>query len=428
MHSFEYILIMLGAVLISNLISQQFPKISTPLIQIGIGIALTLLPISFEITLEPELFLVLFIAPLLFEDAKKADKPTLWRLKQPILLLALGLVFATTLAVGVFIHWVAPLIPLAAAFALAAALAPTDAVAVASLKETSAIGAGREYLLKGESLLNDASGIVSFQFAIAAALTGAFSIANASSTFLFMFFGGLAVGLVLMLLRLAFVNWLHSSGIENITFHVLFEVMTPFLVFLVAEALHVSGIIAVVAAGIAYSFSLRPQTPHNARYNIVSTSVWSVLSFSLNGLVFLTLGTQLPYVIQRVWSTSAAADNFLIIIIVLILLAVLLMRFIWVLVMHRNVNLEKQEDAEVEGVAAAGVAGAAAAAGAGVAGADVASAVEQEEHIYRDEDGPNHSQTSPFDQRIPLAEDFGVMPEEERVAAVAQSISDERKR
>jgi CPA1 family monovalent cation:H+ antiporter len=303
------------------------------------GIALTLLPISFDITLDPELFLVLFIAPLLFEDAKKADKPALWRLKRPILLLALGLVFATTFAVGFFIHWFMPVIPLAAAFALAAALAPTDAVAVASLKETAAIGEEQDHLLKGESLLNDASGIVSFQFAIAAMLTGAFSLADASLTFAFMFFGGLILGVVLMVLRAALVRWLHSSGIEGITFHVLFEVITPFLVFLIAELLHVSGIIAVVAAGIAYSFSPRHHTPNNARHNIVSTSAWSVISYSLNGLVFLILGTQLPYVIQRVWSSSAAADNFLLLFIAVILLAILILRFCWVLVMHRNVNL-----------------------------------------------------------------------------------------
>lgn len=344
MHSFEFILILLGAVLISSLISSYFPKISTPLVQIGIGIALTLLPISLEVTLDPELFLVLFIAPLLFEDAKKADKPALWRLKRPILLVALALVFATTLIVGFSVHLFTPSIPLAAAFALAAALAPTDAVAVASLKETATISDDQDYLLKGESLLNDASGIVSFQFAIAAVLTGTFSVLNATSSFLLVFFGGLAVGVLLMLLRYLLVNWLRTTGIESITFHVLFEVVTPFIVFLVAEALHVSGIIAVVAAGITYSFSPSHITPNNARHNIVSSSVWSVLAFSLNGLVFLTLGTQLPYVIRRVWSNSPAADWTLITLIVFILLVILLLRFLWVLFMHRHVNLSVAEE------------------------------------------------------------------------------------
>jgi CPA1 family monovalent cation:H+ antiporter len=415
MHSFEYILIMLGAVLISNLISQRISRLSTPLIQIAIGIALTLLPLDFEITLDPELFLVLFIAPLLFEDAKKADKPALWRLKRPILLLALGLVFATTLVVGSFIHWFTPYIPLAAAFALAAALAPTDAVAVASLKESASISDEQDNLLKGESLLNDASGIVSFQFAIAAALTGAFSLLNASTTFLFMFFGGLVVGIVLMLLRSILVYWLHASGIENITFHVLFEVISPFIVFLVAEALHVSGIIAVVAAGITYSLSARKISPHNARHNIVSTSAWSVISYTLNGLVFLILGTQLPFVIRRVWSSSASADNFLILFIILILLAILAMRFIWVLIMHRNVNLATgavepavDEEAPPPSVLAEAA-----------ISAD-AALVEQELE--------DTSFASPLgDGPSALVEGFGEMSREERSLAVEQALSDERR-
>jgi CPA1 family monovalent cation:H+ antiporter len=341
MHAFEYILIMLGAVLISSPISSRFPKVSTPLVQVALGIALTIIPISFEVTLDPELFLVLFIAPLLFEDAKKADKPALWRLKRPILLLALGLVFTTVLVVGFCVHWFTPSIPLAAAFALAAALAPTDAVAVASLKESATISEDQDYLLKGESLINDASGIVSFQFAVAAVLTGTFSIIAATTTFLFLFFGGIAVGVVLILLRSLLVSRLRAMGIDNITFHVLFEVITPFLIFLIAESLHVSGIIAVVAAGILYSFVPRQAaaTPTSARHNIVSTSVWAVITFSLNGLVFLMLGTQLPYVIQRVWSSSAAADWPLILFIVFILLAVMILRFFWVLVMRVNTNL-----------------------------------------------------------------------------------------
>jgi CPA1 family monovalent cation:H+ antiporter len=335
MHSFEYILIMLGGVLVSSVISRSLPRISTPLVQIGIGIALTLLPLSFEMRLEPELFLVLFIAPLLFEDAKKADKSALWRLKRPILLLAVGLVFATTLVVGFSINLLTPSIPLAAAFALAAALAPTDAVAVASFKETATISDDQENLLKGESLLNDASGIVSFQFAIAAVLTGAFSVLDAGVSFLITFFGGIVVGVVCMFLRLQVVR-MRSDSANNITFHVLLELITPFLIFLIAEAFHVSGIIAVVAAGITFSFSRRPQTPVLARHNIVSTSVWAVLSFTLNGLVFLILGTQLPSVIRRVWSSSPAADYLLIALIILILFAILLLRFVWVLVMHRK--------------------------------------------------------------------------------------------
>ncbi|MDR2714931.1 MAG: cation:proton antiporter, partial [Coriobacteriales bacterium] len=292
MHSFETILIMLVAILVSNLISQRFSRVSTPLIQIALGIILALIPmLHFEIELDPELFLVLFIAPLLFEDAIKADKPTLWSLKRPILLLALGLVFLTTVSVGSFVHFFIPAIPLAAAFALAAALAPTDALAVISLGETTTIKPQKRAILQGEALFNDASSIVSFQFALAVLAVGPFAAAAATDevhfagsivlTFLFMFIGGVIVGVILMVLRLFLVQLMRRAGIENITFHVLFEVITPLLVFLIAEAVGVSGIIAVVVAGIAHSFVPRRQTPDTARHKIVSASVWSMVGFTL---------------------------------------------------------------------------------------------------------------------------------------------------
>ena len=342
MHSFEYILVLLGGVLISSIISQRVSRVSTPLIQIGIGIVLSILSSHFELTLEPELFFILFIAPLLFVDARHSNKSELWRLKRPILSLALGLVFLTALGVGYLVHWLEPSIPLAAAFALAAALAPTDAVAVSSLKRTSAITRNQNHLLQGEALLNDASGIVSFQFAIAAVLTGTFSLLNASVVFVIMFFGGLLLGVALMLLRFLLVRYLRNLGIESITFHVLFELLTPFLVFLIAEVIGVSGIIAVVAAGITYSFAPRRLAPSNARLNVVSTSVWSVISFTLNGLVFLILGTQLPNVARKVWETSGSNQNFLVLFVALILIALLVLRFVWVLVMHRNLDMAQK--------------------------------------------------------------------------------------
>lgn len=137
MEIFEYILLMLAAVSLSNLVNRFIPSLSVPIIQIVLGMALTLLPLHFELELNPELFLLLFIAPLLFNDGRHADKVALWKLKKPILLLALGLVFLTVGVLGYFLHWLLPVLPLAAAFALAAALAPTDAIAVGALEQRS---------------------------------------------------------------------------------------------------------------------------------------------------------------------------------------------------------------------------------------------------------------------------------------------------
>ncbi|MDR2035831.1 MAG: sodium:proton antiporter [Coriobacteriales bacterium] len=344
MHSFEFILILLVAALASSFIGARFPHVSTPLVQIAAGIVLTLLPLDFDVQLDPELFMVLFIAPLLFHDATRMNRPALWRLKYPVLLLALGLVFCTVLILGFAVNLFAPSIPLAAAFALAAALAPTDAVSVASLKQTAKISGEQDKLLQGESLLNDASSIVSFNFAIAAVVTGTFSIWQAEGVFLLQFLGGLALGVVVMLARYGLIRFLRSRGMESVSFHVLFELVTPFLVYLLAELVGVSGIIAVVAAGIAHGLEPRAITPSSARLNVVSSSVWSVFAFTLNGLVFLILGSQLPYVVERVWTGTAANTNYLLVFVVFILIIILVLRFLWLLVMRRNVHLAQSDE------------------------------------------------------------------------------------
>ena len=145
---------------------------------------------------------MLFIAPLLFSDAKDSNKKNLWDNKVTILSFAIGLVLIITLCVGFMVNWLIPSIPLAAAFALGAALGPTDAVAVQSLRNEAQLGKREGAILQGEALLNDASGVVSFQFAIAAAVTGAFSLADATASFAVSFVGGIAFGIFLAVLFL----------------------------------------------------------------------------------------------------------------------------------------------------------------------------------------------------------------------------------
>ena len=138
-------------------------------------IAAIILPRLAEVHIDAELFLLLFIAPLLFREAQESERLQLWRNKWSILSMAIALVLASVLVAGFMLHWIIPSIPLAAAFACAAALGPTDAAAVAALGQTISLTKRQSVLLSGEALINDASGVVSFQFAIAAAVTGAFS-------------------------------------------------------------------------------------------------------------------------------------------------------------------------------------------------------------------------------------------------------------
>lgn len=337
MATIEFILLLGVAVIISAIVDQIVPKISTPLIQIALGVLLAVLNIApMNVDIDPELFLVLFIAPLLFKDSLEANKKDLWENRVSILWYAIGLVLLIMLCVGFVLHWLVPSIPLAAAFALGAALGPTDAVAVSSLKKEAHIDKRESAILQGEALINDASGVVSFQFAIAAAVTSAFSLADATSSFLFSFIGGIAFGIVLALLAVFISARIKSLGLDSITFHVLFEVLMPFLVFLAAEVIHVSGILAVVACGIVWSMLReRKISPYQSRLNIALSSVWGVVAFALNGIVFVLLGIQLPMAMQTSWDDVHISNYLLIAYVLLLTLLIVGLRFVWALVLAR---------------------------------------------------------------------------------------------
>lgn len=299
---FELILCIIAAVVVSSFVSRFVPKVSTPLVQIVLGVLVTYLPFFPDATLDPELFMVLFIAPLLYLEAHEIDKSALLKTLDLSLSLAIGLAIVTMAVVGFTLHAVWPSITLASALALGAALGPTDAVAVSSLGKEASLTQRQRSVLKGESLFNDASGIVGFQFALAAAFTGEFAVGQAAGEFVISFFGGTLFGLVIA----AVANWLfetvRSLGWETTTTRILMELFLPFLLYLGAEEFNVSGILSVVAAGLFIRFDRTGVGPNVARTNIVSTSVWGVLSFSLNGAVFILLGMQLPRAMRASWS------------------------------------------------------------------------------------------------------------------------------
>ncbi len=337
MATFELILLLGIAVLISSIVDQFVPKVSLPLIQIALGVVIALLAIApITIDIEPDLFLILFIAPLLFSDALESNKKSLWENKGTILSFAIGLVIVITLCVGFAVHALVPSIPLAAAFALGAALGPTDAVAVQALKQEAQPNRREGAILQGEALVNDASGVVSFQFAIAAAVTGAFSLANAATSLVFSFVGGILLGILLAAIFLFISSKIRDLGLDNVTFHVLFEVSMPFVVYLISELIGVSGILAVVACGIVWSLNKSKKiSPYRSRLNIALSSVWNVLGFTLNGIVFVLLGLQLPMAMQSTWD-DVYINNFIVIGYVLGITALIVfLRFVWALVMTR---------------------------------------------------------------------------------------------
>ena len=336
MEMLEFVLLLLAAVLVSAVLDQMMPRVSLPLVQIAIGaIVILLVGTPVDVAIDPELFLVLFIAPLLFDESRHASKRGLWDNKGSIVSLAIGLVVVTVLVVGFVLNWIEPSIPLAAAFALGAALGPTDAVAVTALGKDIRLTGRQKSLLSGEALINDASGVVSFQFAIAAAVTGAFSLVNAAQSFAISFFGGIAIGLIAGFLALLAMKAIRGYGYESITVHVVFEVFTPFIVFLAAEHFGTSGILAVVAAGLLITLLPQKPTPVAARLKIASNSVWETLVFVINGVVFVMLGMQLPKAIMPSWRSDEVSSLLLCGLVLLVTALVVGVRFIWVLVMER---------------------------------------------------------------------------------------------
>lgn len=295
LETFEFVLIVLTCVVASSVID-KFVNVSIPVIQVIIGLLVALiLPSVQEIHLESELFMLLFIAPLLFNETRETNIRALLLNLNSILSLAIALVVVSVLSVGYALHLMVPSIPLAAAFALASALGSTDAATVTALKSNIHLTHRQEMLLSGESLINDASGVVAFQFSVAAAVTGTFSLIDAAGSFTVLFVGGVAMGIVIGFVFSSINAMLSRLGYVDTVANVLYEVLTPFLVYLLAETFHVSGVLAVVATGLVIAL---PRRQNNealfARQKLVSNSTWKVINFLINGTIFVFLGMQLP--------------------------------------------------------------------------------------------------------------------------------------
>ncbi|WJM98541.1 Na+/H+ antiporter [Pseudomonas defluvii] len=329
MQSAYTVLILLMLVSVSKLVGRLVP-LPLPLVQIAAGALLAWPTLGLHVALDPELFLFLFLPPLLFSDGWRMPKRELWRLRGPILTLAVGLVLFTVVGAGYFIHWILPSIPLPVAFALAAVLSPTDAVAVSAITQDR-LPTPLMHMLQGEALMNDASGLVTFKFALAAAITGVFSLAEASLTFVLVAVGGLAIGVALSWLVGRLRAWMIARGWDDPATHVVFMLLLPFAAYVLAERLGASGILSAVAAGMMQSWL--DLLPRQTSTRLLNRSVWSLLEFAFNGLIFLLLGLQLPDIVKAVTSHEASLWPTLLwrcLDVLAIFLVLIALRFVWV--------------------------------------------------------------------------------------------------
>jgi CPA1 family monovalent cation:H+ antiporter len=293
MESVEVVLAMLLAVVASGWLGRMLPfGVPLPLIQIALGAVIAGV-FGHGVALDPDIFFLLFLPPLLFLDGWRIPKVGVFRDKGTIIELALGLVLFTVLGAGYLVHWLIPSLPLPVAFALAAIVAPTDPVAVSAITSRIPVPPRLMHIIEGESLLNDASGLVCFRFAVAAAVTGSFSPAKAGLTFLWVALAGIAAGVVVTVLITRIHGMLLRRFGEDDGMPILINLLTPFGAYLAAEHLHASGILAAVAAGITMSY-VELSGSATASTRVRRSVVWDTLQFALNGVMFVLLGEQLP--------------------------------------------------------------------------------------------------------------------------------------
>jgi Na+/H+ antiporter len=320
-HQFELILALVAIVLVLEMLAKKLRLPPSAALVLG-GLALALIPGTPEFRLDPELTLLLFLPPLLVESAFF----TAWRDFKAnlriILQLAVGAVIFTTLVVGVVTHWVVPSLPWAACFALGAIVSPPDAVAAKAVLKGLPLPPRITTLLEGESLVNDATGLVLFKFAVAAGLTGSFSAGSATLNFLGLAIGGAVLGTAFGYL----VTWLLLRVRES---HV--TIVATFLAawasYILGELLHVSGVLATVACGLMLGW--RSHELASAETRIQARAVWSVVVFALESLVFVMIGLSLRGVLSRLSDNGVAIAAY-IPAIAWITAAMILARFFWI--------------------------------------------------------------------------------------------------
>lgn len=280
-------------VVIGNILSHFLKRVPVSLIQISLGL-LAALFLNVHIELDTEWFLLLFIAPLLYSDAWRFPKRELWELRGAIFGNAILLVFLTTILGGFIIYGLVPELPLPVAFAIAAILSPTDPVAVAAIAKQAKLPPSIMHLVAGESLINDASGLVGFNFAVKAASAGTFSLLAATGNFFYISLMGTLIGLVLGFLLNILGDFLSSKGATDVVLRVVLQLFSPFLLYLLAEEVHASGVIAVVVSAIVQNLHTKNDADYSGELHVVGINTWNVFGYLLNGYIFVILGIELP--------------------------------------------------------------------------------------------------------------------------------------
>jgi CPA1 family monovalent cation:H+ antiporter len=309
--------LLLAVVVLTSLARQL--RIAYPVLLVLGGLVLSFIPGVPSIALPPNLVLVLFLPPLLYWESLNVSYRDLRFSIRPILSMAIGLVLATIVAVAVVAHTLIPGFTWAAAFVLGATVGPTDEVAVAAIAERLPIPARLVTIIENESLLNDSFSLVAYNVAVAAVVTGTFSIFAAGIQVVLAGLGGIAIGLIVGWGFGQFRRWLDSPPIENTL-----SLLTGFAAYLPADALHLSGVLAVVACGL-FLGRRRPRAL-SATTRLQNVEMWKMADFLLNGVLFILVGLQLHGILSKLSNDPLKTR---VLHPLAIILTVVLLRIVW---------------------------------------------------------------------------------------------------
>ena len=321
MSATELFLLLFCSICLLGILSERL-KIALPIAFVLGGVALGCIHDFANLTIPPQYILFIFLPPLLMEAAYFTSLRDFRLSIVPILQLALGLVIVTMLAVGYVAQALIPGMTFALGCVLGAIISPPDAVAASSLVRNHHIPKRIIDILEGESLVNDATGLVLYGFAVVAVTTGAFSLPTASIDFVFMAVGGCAIGLFCGWLFITVFPFIRQSSVE-----ILSTFLVPYAAYLSAEKFHASGVLSVVIMGLYIAWHapkiFRPD------FRIPATSIWKMVVFVFEALVFLLIGVRVPSLFSRfsehqLWSLSCDA--------LIITFVAILVRMIWVFV------------------------------------------------------------------------------------------------
>lgn len=293
MENFSVVLFLLAVVIGLSALADKI-RIPYPILLILAGLAIGFIPQLPDVELNPEIIFLIFLPPLLFDAAFNISAREFKTNFHTITTLAIPLVFITAAGIAVVAHYLIPGMSWPVSFVLGALLSATDAVAATGITKGLGLPGRIKTILEGESLVNDASALIAYRFAVAAVTGTSFIIWKASLSFLVLMGGGLIVGIIISLI----LDFILVRVRHNLQVSISLMLLMPFVTYLLAEELQVSGVIAVVTLGLSLARFSRKAFPEKMKFQ--SKSIWDTIIFLLNGLIFILIGLEFPVIVKSI--------------------------------------------------------------------------------------------------------------------------------